>query len=69
MQVPHLHADGAARHAGHHQRARPAQVPQVVQVHHRVPEERAVENHRRGPQDAGRDEARVHGESVLNIII
>ena len=62
LQIPHLHSDGAPGHPGHHQRARPPQVPQVVQVHHRLPEERAVEDNSRGPEDAGGNEAGVHSE-------
>ena len=67
LQIPHLYSDGAPGHPGHHQRARPPQVPQVVQVHHRLPEERAVEDNSRGPENAGGNEARVHGEPPLKI--
>ena len=44
-QVPHLHPDGAPRHAGHHQRPRPPQVSQVVQVHNSFTENLAMDDY------------------------
>ena len=62
LQIPHLYSDGAPGHPGDHQRARPPQVPQVVQVHHRGPENGPVDHHRRGPQEAGLHQGGVYGK-------
>ena len=50
---------------GDQERAGPAQVPQVVQVHHRGPEDGAVPHYCRGPQEAGLQEGRVHCEEIF----
>ena len=44
VQVPHLHQDGAAGHAGDHQCPGSPQVSQVVQVHNSGTENRAVDD-------------------------
>ena len=46
---------------GDDERAVPAEVSQVVQVHHRGPEDGSVDHHRRGPQEAGLHQGGVHG--------
>ena len=68
VQVPDLHSDGAPGHPGDHQCAGAAQVSQVVQVHHRVPEEWTVENHRWRSERPGQEETWVHGNTSYILI-
>ena len=65
--LPHLHQDGASGHSSDNQCAVPAQVPQVVQVHHRVPEDWAVDDNCRGSEEPGGDERGVHRQLLWGV--